>query len=102
MCQVVDNIPDTYKNKEKIPFEVWRDMKLWKASYSYTARKYGDLNKDSYRRYLENGMLDRITDKHGIIKYYACAPMFMVECRYLLFRTLRKLKSLVKKAGVIK
>lgn len=102
LCQIVDNIPDVYKDKDKIPFEVWRDMKLWGDSHCYTARKHGDLNKDSFNRYLENGALDRITEDYRTIKYYACAPMFMVECRYLLFRILRKLKSLVKKAGVIK
>lgn len=98
LCQIVDDIPDIYKDKEKIPFEVWRDMNLWGESHCYTSRKYGDLNKESFNKYIENGMLKRITEDYRTIKYYACAPIFMVEVRYFLFRILRKIKHLIKKA----
>lgn len=99
LCQIIDNIPDSYEGKEQIPKNTWKIMKLNAIPYCYLARKHGDLNKKKYVEMTEKGYINRITNNPNRIKWFASAPMFAVESVFLIYRAygistaiLRKIK----------
>ena len=99
LCQIIDNIPDVYRGKNNIPKNTWKVMKLDNFTYGYLARKYGDLNAEKYEQMASNGMLDRITDNPKRIKFYATAPMWIIEAIYVSNLAVRKGIRGIKKAG---
>lgn len=78
LCQIIDNIPDSYVGKELVPWETWRTMRLDSIQYCYRARTYGDLNKQKYLELLSNGILSRLTNKTKRICFFACAPKTVI------------------------
>lgn len=80
LCQIIDSIPDSYADKDSIPKETWDVMKLDSMSYGYKARKYGDLDTEKYDELKENGIIAKLTDKPGRMKFFATAPMPVIEC----------------------
>ncbi len=97
LCEIVDNIPEIYNGKESIPAEVWKDMNLYGDAYSYMARKYGDLNSKSFNYFLDKGLISRITTNCKKIKFYALAPMPVVEIRYFIFRCTDKIDRIMRR-----
>lgn len=88
LCAIIDNIPDTYENKDDIPMNTWKTMKLDDFSYCYMARKYGDLNRKKYNELYKQGLINRILEKPQKIKIVAYAPMIFVEGLNVLYRFL--------------
>lgn len=80
LCQIIDGIPDSYADKDSIPKETWDVMGLDSISYGYKARKYGDLDTEKYIELERNGMIAKLTDKPGRIRFFATAPMPVIEC----------------------
>lgn len=86
LCQIIDNIPDRYKGKDAIPKNTWKIMGLEAIPYCYISRKSGDLNKKKYKDMEKEGLIERITDNPQRIRFFACAPMFIIECLYTIYR----------------
>lgn len=101
LCQIIDNIPESYIGKDAIPKNTWEVMGLDSVSYGYMARKYGDLNTGKYKELVRNGTLGRITDKPKRIKFFAAAPMAAIEGVRLLCSVKALGKRAVKKTGRI-
>lgn len=80
LCQIIDSIPDSYADKDSIPKETWDVMKLDSISFGYKARKYGDLDAEKYAELKKRGIIAKLTDKPGRIKFFATAPMPVIEC----------------------
>lgn len=97
LCDIMDYIPDVYKTKNKVPRDTWVQMNLDGWFYSKRARDCGGLTPEIYKKYLDNGMLERVTDKTNRIKFFACAPQWQVNLYCLPFRALGKCKSAAKK-----
>ena len=97
LCQIIDNIPSSYTNKEQIPKNTWKVMALDSFNYGYLARKYGDLNKEKYKDMITHGLINRITDNPKKIKKFATVPLCILEVVYLLFRVIRKIQRIIKK-----
>ena len=86
LCQIIDNIPDSFIGKELIPKNTWNVMDLDAIPYCYLARKQGDLSKDKYKELKEKGYIERITDNPGRIRLFAEAPMPTIESIYAAYR----------------
>ena len=97
LCQIIDHIPETYQNKNMIPKNTWRIMRLEAVPYCYNARKHGDLNKKKLKEMTQNGQIDRITDHPGRIKFFATAPMVFVELANVLFRVYSRVEKIIKR-----
>lgn len=93
LCQIIDNIPNCYSRKGDIPRETWQKMKLDSHLYCYRARKKGDLNAKSYEYYKENALLDRVVDCDKRIKFYAKAPMVVIEIVYKAYQFFSLMKG---------
>ena len=87
LCSLVDKLPDSYVMKDRIPRDTWSIMNLNSISYGYKARKYGDLNKDKYIELINNGILQRLTDNLSKVKFFATAPIFLINSVYLARRS---------------
>lgn len=103
LCQIIDSIPDSYADKDSIPKETWDVMKLDSISYGYKARKYGDLDADKYAELKKRGIIAKLTDKPGRIKFFATAPMPVIEfvsgvyrAAYFGYRTGKKIVKAIK------
>lgn len=97
LCQIIDNIPDSYTNKGEVPKETWSVMNLDSFSYCYRVRKYGDLNGDKFDELERNGTLKRLSDNRSRIKLFAVAPMQVLDIAYFIFRVCSKGKRGIKK-----
>lgn len=86
LCQIIDNIPASYENKDGIPKETWEVMKLNSMAYGYKARKFGDLNGKKYQELKKAGIIDRLTDRPSRIRYFATAPMPVIACGNILYK----------------
>lgn len=95
MCQIIDNIPTSYDNKNLVPKLVWKDLNLCSDQYLYIGRKVGDLNKESYERYVSTGLLARVIDDRTLFKFYAKAPIPFVEVRYRLYKLIACLNKCI-------
>ena len=100
LCFVMDNIPDKYTNKDIIPANVWKVMKLDSLPSCLKARAYGDLDIEKYNKLIANGLLDRITKKKGRIKFFASLPKsfskFLYDTYRRIYYFLRGIKHLVR------
>lgn len=97
LCNIIDNIPESYTQKNSIPKETWEIMSLDNHAYSYRARVSGDLNIETYKKYKESGLLGRVVDDDSRIHFYAAAPMYQVNIVYVLGRGLSFLKKRLEK-----
>lgn len=73
LCDLMDALSDRYSNTEKVIRDTWKYMRLDSPVYCYKARRNGDLTCDIYKRYLENGMLHRVSKQLDRIEYFAMA-----------------------------
>ena len=71
-------------------------MNLYGYRYCYKARMYGDSNRTSFNKYIENGMLYKCTNKIFRIKIYACMPIYIVNFIYFIDRVIGKTKRIFK------
>lgn len=61
-CDLMDGLSNKYQCTEKVLKDFWKYTPLYRASSCYTVRKGGgDWNQDTYKKYKENGMLERCT-----------------------------------------
>lgn len=61
-CDLMDGLSDVYQCTERVLREFWIYTPLYRASNCYAVRKSGgDWNRETYRKYKENGMLERCT-----------------------------------------
>ena len=97
LCQIIENIPNVYAGKNDIPRNTWKVMKLENFCYGYLARKYGDLNADKYEKMVSSRIIDRITGNPCRIKFYATAPMWMIDCVYYCYKVMSMPIRLIKK-----
>lgn len=71
LCDLMDALSDTYCNTEKVIKDTWKYMRLDSPLYCYKARKNGDLTKDKFEKYLQNGMLQRVSKQLDRIERFA-------------------------------
>ena len=92
LCAIVDRLPDSYLSKEKVLKEVWQTMRLDSFSYCYKARKYGDLNIEYFNKLIDEGVWKRLTNKQTRLKFFAIAPIRLLDFIFICYSGLRKLK----------
>lgn len=63
LCGLMDAVSEKYQQTETVMRETWKYISLDSPGFCDFARRKGDLNLSTYRKYKENGMLDRVTDK---------------------------------------
>lgn len=99
LCQITDNLPVIYENTETVCRESWDSMKLYSFYYCFTAKLYGDLSKKNYERYVETGLIQRISqDKIGRIKFFAYSPKWLIKILYLFYRIFNFSKRVLLKS----
>lgn len=96
VCELMDNIPDCYGNKEFIIEDTWKKMKYFTMDSCYKARISGGINKSIYEKYISNGMLNRLHTNIDRIRIFATYPEFIIRVYYLCFRIFRKVGKLFK------
>jgi len=79
LCNLLDSVPDIYGNVDRILYETWKYMGLDSVNYCYQARRHGDLNVETYERYRDNGMLERVTRKFRRMETFARVPLEELE-----------------------
>lgn len=99
LCSLMDHLPDLYSTKSLVPRETWKDMKLDSLHYCYVARISGGLDPESYQRYLDNGMLGRVSKKLDRIRFFAHGEMWKVELAYLPERVKKVSWAIVRSVG---
>lgn len=97
LCQIIDNIPECYHGKEDIPRNTWKVMGLDSYYYGYLARKRGDLNARKFKQLLSSGLLKRISSNPRKIRFYATAPLFVLEIGYLFYMIICFCLSILRK-----
>lgn len=100
LCKLIDHIDLPVEMRDIVLKETWLKMRLSSHEYTYIAKKSGDLTRESYNNYINNGELVRVTDDAKKIMFYAYAPMIVVEIINILYifpRIIRKLKAIAKK-----
>lgn len=96
LIHLINNIPNCYKNKEQLLEETWNTMKLDSFHYLYIIRK-GDLNRQSFNKYKQAGIIRRIS-KHPLRIYlFANCPIFLLKCIVFCYYMLKSPYSLAKK-----
>ena len=94
LCYIIDNIPNSYVSKSEIPKSTWKVMKLDTFTYSYLARKHGDLCKEKYVEMKNNGILGRITDHQHKIWFYATTPILFLDVADVFRRLYKRCRSM--------
>ena len=102
LCDLADNLPDSYSSKRLIPRDTWNIMKLNSISYGYKARKFGDLTKDKFNELVSNGLLERITNNTFKIKFFATSPIFLIDCIFQMNRGFSFIKKIIKHLTITK
>ena len=97
LCDLIDRIPEIYKNKDLVIRETWTRMNLESHFYCYRARVCGGLDSTVFNKYLNNGMLARVTKKLNRIRIYAMAPIWTVKILYFFHRAYGKAGELAEK-----
>lgn len=67
----MDKLPELYTTKQEIPGNTWNKLKIDSFECCNRARVCGGLNPEVYEKYLNNGMLENVSDKIRRIKFYA-------------------------------
>lgn len=79
LCELMDNLPDSYESASRVPKETWGHMNFDSIDYICKVRKFGDLNEDTFNRYMENGMLIKVADQIERIRAFASTPLDRLE-----------------------
>lgn len=79
LCNLLDMIPDSYGNVDRILWETWKYMGLDSVYYCYQTRRQGDSNMEIFDRYRDNGMLARVTRHLKRMEKFASAPKEELE-----------------------
>lgn len=82
LLELIDYLPDAYKNRESIPSEVWTVLYLDAVRYCYRARRKGDLSAAKFDEMILNQKLNRVTRKTAKIRFFAKAPLFVLQPVY--------------------
>lgn len=56
----------------------------------------GGLNPNAFEKYLNNGMLEKVTDRTRRIKYYAYAPMWQIKIIHTVLQIKNKCRTIIK------
>lgn len=100
LIDVTDKLPECYTTKLDIPKNTWDEMILDSHTYCKRARVCGGLSPESFEKYVNNGMLERVTDRIERIKFYAYAPMWQIKIVSFVRRGISKLFSMIK--GIVR
>lgn len=72
-CDLMDGLADSYSGTETVLRNAWKYSAQDIPLNQYIMRKNGDLNKETYKKYKENGMLERCTRQVGRMERFANA-----------------------------
>lgn len=97
LIDLTDKLPDFYNTKQDVPRNTWDEMRLASHVYCNRARVCGGLNPEVFEKYLNNGMLEKVTDRIRRIKFYAYAPMWQIEIVSFVAQTSSKLCRVIKR-----
>lgn len=97
LIDVTDKLPEVYTTKRKVPKNTWDEMGLDSHAYCKRARVCGGLSPENFEKYMNNGMLERVTDRIVRIKFYAYAPMWQIKIVSFVRRGISKLFSMIKR-----
>lgn len=102
LIDIADNLPETYTTKRDFPRDIWDKMKRDSHYYCRLARLGGGLDPEVFEKYYKSGMLQRLSDKIGRIKFYAYAPMWQVHVVSFIGRANVKMCRIIKKILKVK
>ena len=94
VCELVDGLPDIYRNKDRLVSETWEKMNYDYIRNIHKAWVSGGLTKDIYMKYKTNGMLDRLECDERRVRFFACSPKWLVSLYYYVFKVYRKIGKL--------
>lgn len=97
LIDVTDKLPEVYTMKHDVPRNTWNEMALDSHTFCKRARECGGLNPEVFEKYINNGMLKKVSDRIRRIKFYACAPMWQVEIMSFLGLGFTKLRRMIRK-----
>mgnify|MGYP003307557618 CR=1 FL=1 len=104
VCELIDNLPAKYEGKNNIPNETWVTMHFDSMVYAYRARINGGLNREIFNKYYNNGMLLRVTNRIGRIRFFAITPMWLLlvgrGCRKCIIELIREIN--ICQIGIMK
>lgn len=88
LCYMFDQLSVVYKeDKDYVLRKTWKEIRLDSVQWCYKARKSGGLSKEIYEFYDSNGLLARVTDKIGRVRFFATQPIAIVSSYYFLHST---------------
>lgn len=73
LCDLMDSISEKYQHTESVMRNTWIYLALDSPGFCIYARKKGDLNKKSIKKYMANDKLFRVTKQIKRIVTLACA-----------------------------
>lgn len=73
LCTLMDAVAENYQYTEIVMRDTWTYISLDSPGFCDFARRKGDLNVETYRKYKDNGMLDRVTRKAARLERFADA-----------------------------
>lgn len=97
LIDLMDKLPELYTTKQDVPRNTWNEMKLDSYECCNRARVCGGLNLEVFEKYINNGMLKKVSDRIRRIRFYACAPMWQVEMVSFLVQGFSKLRKAFRK-----
>lgn len=71
LCNLMDMLSEKYKHTESVIRDTWKYMPFSSPEFCYKVRKTGDLNVKVFKKYKENGMLNRVTSQVEIIEKFS-------------------------------
>lgn len=81
LCNLMDALSEKYKCTEMVIRDTWKYLAFDSLGFCDYARRKGDLNRDTYKKYKDSGMLERVTKRGRRLEKFAnAADMELDEC----------------------
>lgn len=74
LCNLLDGVSEKYKNIDIVLKDTWKYLALDRPSICYEVRKAGDLNLQTFYKYKNNGMLDKVSMQLDRLERFATCP----------------------------
>ena len=96
LIDLTNKLPDIYNTKYEVPQNTWEEMKLDSHAFCLKTRMNLGLTPEIFNKYLNNGMLEKVTDRIRRIKYYAYAPMWQIKIIHTVLQIKNKCRTIIK------
>ena len=98
MCFLFDTLPEQYQCVTNETLQItWKKIGLDGWHWLLRARVGRGLTWNIYKKYKENGMLERVSVHIGRIRFIAALPIWCTKICMFLYRVINKCKKLIHK-----